>query len=59
MESKREIHLLPFHQYGSSKYESLGRDYAFKDLAVPNDEEVKAIKSQLEAQGFMVVVGGE
>jgi len=54
-----EIHLLPFHQYGSSKYESLGRDYALKDLAVPNDEEVKAIKSQLEAQGFMVVVGGE
>ena len=55
----KEIHLLPFHQYGSSKYESLGRDYALQDLAVPSDEEVRAIKSQLEAQGFMVVVGGE
>jgi len=55
----KEIHLLPFHQYGSSKYESLGKDYALKDLAVPSEKEVNAIKSQLEAQGFMVVVGGE
>lgn len=55
----REIHLLPFHQYGSSKYESLGRDYTLKDLAAPRDEEVEAIKSQLEAQGFTVVIGGE
>ncbi|CAA7600110.1 Radical-activating enzyme, conserved site [Acididesulfobacillus acetoxydans] len=54
----KEIHLLPFHQYGSSKYESLGRDYALKDLAVPTDEEVNAIKSKLEARGFMVVIGG-
>lgn len=55
----QEIHLLPFHQYGSSKYKSLGRDYVLQDLAVPSDEDVKAIQSQLEAQGFMVVVGGE
>ncbi len=55
----KEIHLLPFHQYGSSKYESLGRDYTLKDLAVPSDEDVKVIKAKLEEAGLAVVVGGE
>lgn len=55
----KEIHLLPFHQYGSSKYESLGREYALKELTVPTDEEVNAIKSKLETQRFKVVIGGD
>ena len=28
----REVHLLPFHQFGESKYEALGIDYAWKGV---------------------------
>ena len=55
----REIHILPFHQFGSSKYESLGREYALKDLPVPTDQEVNEIKLKLERAGFQVLVGGD
>jgi len=55
----KEIHILPFHQFGSSKYQSLGWEYALKDLPLPSDEEVNAIKSKLERSGLHVVIGGE
>ena len=53
-----EIHLLPFHQYGANKYQTLGMEYLMKDVAVPTKSEVEAIRSHVEAHGYRVVIGG-
>ncbi|MGD1331866.1 [formate-C-acetyltransferase]-activating enzyme [Vibrio harveyi] len=54
----REIHLLPFHQYGANKYETLGMEYLMKDIPVPTQSEVEAIRSHIQASGYQVVIGG-
>jgi pyruvate formate lyase activating enzyme len=54
----KEIHLLPFHQYGSKKYEYLQKKYRLKDLNPPSDQYVKRIKEYMEQQGLRVVLGG-
>ncbi len=57
-EKLKEIHLLPFHQFGASKYENLGLDYELKSLKPPKDEKIELIKKQFEDLGFNVLVGG-
>lgn len=55
-----EIHLLPFHQYGSSKYESLGREeYALKRVPTPEDRKINEIKLKMANNGLRVVIGGK
>ncbi|WP_394154418.1 [formate-C-acetyltransferase]-activating enzyme [Vibrio maritimus] len=56
--SLEELHLLPFHQFGSSKYETLGMTYSMKDTPVPTKQEVDAIQRHVEAHGYKVVIGG-
>lgn len=53
-----EVHLLPFHQYGLSKYESLGFDYQLKNIQPPSEEVVDLIKQKFEKIGFNVIIGG-
>ncbi|WP_237464763.1 [formate-C-acetyltransferase]-activating enzyme [Vibrio stylophorae] len=53
-----QIHLLPFHQFGASKYELLGMAYQLKDVDVPTHAEVNAIRAHVEAQGYTVTIGG-
>lgn len=54
----KDIHILPFHQYGSKKYEYIGKEYKLKDIKPPTKEEVEAIKTKMEFQGLKVVIGG-
>ena len=54
----RELHILPFHQYGASKYETLNMEYALKDVAVPTKDEVAAVRRHIEAHGYKVIIGG-
>ncbi|GAM70582.1 pyeuvate formate-lyase activating enzyme [Vibrio ishigakensis] len=54
----KEIHLLPFHQYGANKYQTLGMEYLLKDVAVPTKSEVEAIRSHVAAHGYQVAIGG-
>lgn len=54
----KEIHILPFHQYGSNKYEYVNKDYTMKEVKPPTKEEVNSIKGTLEKEGFKVSVGG-
>lgn len=54
----KELHILPFHQYGSGKYDSYGLDYAFRGIEQPKRSEVEAIKTYIESHGYYVVVGG-
>lgn len=53
-----EIHILPFHQYGSNKYEFLNKEYKLKKVSVPSDELVQKVKNMMEREGLIVVVGG-
>jgi pyruvate formate lyase activating enzyme len=54
----KEIHILPFHQYGSKKYEYIDKEYKLKDIKPPSDYDVEAIKSKMQNEGFKVVIGG-
>lgn len=53
-----EVHLLPFHQYGSYKYEALGWSYAMKDVQVLSVTELSAIKAQFETKGLTALIDG-
>jgi pyruvate formate lyase activating enzyme len=54
----KEIHLLPFHQYGSMKYEYIGKEYKLKNIKPPSDDEVYDIKNKMQLEGLKVVIGG-
>ena len=54
----KEIHILPFHQLGSSKYDQMGMDYAMKDHREDNEEMVRECEQYAIHKGFRVSVGG-
>lgn len=54
----KEIHLLPFHQYGSKKYSFLGKDYALSDIKPPSDKKIDIIKNKMLEHGLNPIVGG-
>lgn len=54
----KEVHILPFHQYGSGKYEFLKREYALKNVKQLKEEDVEGIRNYIEDHGFKVVIGG-
>lgn len=54
----KEVHILPFHQYGSSKYKALGRDYKLMDLKPLEKGEIDNIKSYIQSRGINAVIGG-
>lgn len=54
----KEVHILPFHQYGSSKYKALGREYELMNLKALEKNEISEIKEFIEMKGFEVIVGG-
>jgi pyruvate formate lyase activating enzyme len=53
-----EIHLLPFHQYGSNKYKLLNKDYKLIDIAVPSTEYIEKVASEMRNNGLKVIIGG-
>lgn len=54
----KEIHLLPFHQYGGNKYTFLIKTYMLENLQPPSEETVLHLKNQMEQLGFNVLIGG-
>ncbi|MGX6979623.1 glycyl-radical enzyme activating protein [Vagococcus elongatus] len=54
----KEVHLLPFHQYGSSKYDYLGWEYLLKDMETLSDTEIDQIKKRFESHGFYANIEG-
>lgn len=47
--SQLRYELLPFHNFGSSKYEYLGKDYAFSDLKNMDKAFARSLRSQLKS----------
>jgi pyruvate formate lyase activating enzyme len=54
----KQVHLLPFHQLGSGKYENLGMPYTLSELGPFSDEQIAQIANRFEVQGLQVIVGG-
>ncbi|TCK88029.1 cobalamin-independent glycerol dehydratase small subunit [Natranaerovirga hydrolytica] len=52
------IHLLPYHNFGESKYELLGMTYEMKYIEEIPKEEMEALKKVVEEQGFQCMIGG-
>lgn len=54
----RQVHLLPFHQYGEPKYHLLGQQWVMKDIPAPSVQEMARLRAMAECAGFQVTVGG-
>lgn len=46
-----EAQLLPFHQFGESKYSLLGREYAYKDRAPLHEEDLESFRAAMAEAG--------
>ena len=53
-----EIHLLPFHQYGSNKYKLLKKNYKLTDVDASSTENTEKIASEMRCNGLKVIIGG-
>ena len=54
----RQIHLLPFHQFGRYKYEAIERAYCLKEYPEMERSKVEEMADCLRKRGFQVSVGG-
>lgn len=54
----REVHILPFHQYGSSKYDYLAWEYTMKDVETLSKVEVETVQMVFEANGIVANIDG-
>jgi pyruvate formate lyase activating enzyme len=54
----KDVQLLPFHQFGESKYRSLNLTYAYDGVGQLRDSDVSAFAAALESAGFCVQIGG-
>lgn len=52
----RQIHLLPFHQYGEPKYRLLGKTWSMKEVPAPSSADVTTMREMAERAGFQVTV---
>ena len=53
-----DIHILPYHNYGSSKYELLDKKYLLDEVSMPSEYKVEHIKNIFEFHNFRVLIGG-
>jgi pyruvate formate lyase activating enzyme len=54
---KRKIEILPYHRYGISKYEQLGRKYELPDLLPPSEALLEKIEGIFSRNGIKVEMG--
>jgi pyruvate formate lyase activating enzyme len=54
----KELHILPFHQIGSSKFADLGIEYEMENHREENDGNIERAKKYAEEKGLKVSVGG-
>lgn len=58
LEGVEEIHLLPYHRYGTDKYKNLGRDYTLENLVPPSASKMEELKKAAEQKGLKCQIGG-
>ena len=58
LEGVEEIHLLPYHRLGESKYDRLGKNYKLKGVKPLDKESLSRQKKVIELYKLKVQVGG-
>jgi len=58
LENVTEIHLLPYHRYGTDKYKWLGREYKLPDITTPSDEKMQELLTAVSLVGLKAQIGG-
>ena len=48
------VEVLPFHQMGKDKWDSLGLDYQLGDTTPPSNDEVEAVRARFRKRGLTV-----
>ena len=48
------VEVLPFHQMGKDKWDSLGLDYQLGDAMPPSNDEVEAVRARFRKRGLTV-----
>lgn len=48
LKGRKKHELLPYHGYGESKYDQLGREYAFRGLQAPGTEKMESLRKIAE-----------
>lgn len=54
----KEVHLLPYHRLGESKYNQLGRIYNLKDVNVPSTNYIESLAQIFIKNNLKTQVGG-
>jgi pyruvate formate lyase activating enzyme len=54
----RELHLLPYHRLGESKYKGLGRDYFFSKIEPLSPERMSRLLESAKLSGLQCQLGG-
>ncbi len=54
----RELHILPYHNFGESKYECLGRTYEMHGTETPSNDFMLGLKKIVESYGLNCIIGG-
>lgn len=54
----KEMHLLPYHRFGESKYKKMHMVYDCDDAYTPDDQEMQRLKGLAEGYGLTVRIGG-
>ena len=52
----KEVQLLPFHQFGESKYEKLGKEYHYKDVPALHPEDLKDFIEEFGRNGITATI---
>jgi pyruvate formate lyase activating enzyme len=56
LKNYKYIEILPYHVFGISKYESLGREYTLKDVKPPETEYLEKLRERMRRHGLNVIV---
>ena len=51
-----EVHLLPYHSYGSGKYKAMQQEYPLPDTKPPTEEQLKSWAYNFESEGLAVKI---
>lgn len=54
----RRVHVLPFHQFGESKYKRLNLPYAYDGVPQRHEEDLEAFAAAMRESGLDVQIGG-
>lgn len=52
-----KVSLIPYHRWGESKYQRLGREYLFEGVEPPTSDHLEGLKRAIEAYGLEVTIG--